>query len=212
MKKILLIGDSIRQGYDKYVKKAFDGVAEVFYPADNCRFSEYVLRHIIDWKNETGCGDDVDLVHWNAGLWDDLVMVDGKNLTPIEHYEQNIQRICDVIKILFPKAQIVFATSTPVREELFLGACKRYNADTRRYNDKATEIIKLNGGNVNDLYSLVEDCPKEYYSDMTHLYTKNGTKIITEQVIKVIEVLLGIKAKTLDFDLLFADREKAIGI
>lgn len=212
MKKILLIGDSIRQGYDKYVKKAFDGVAEVFYPADNCRFSEYVLRHIIDWKNETGCGDDVDLVHWNAGLWDDLVMVDGKNLTPIEHYEQNIQRICDVIKILFPKAQIVFATSTPVREELFLGACKRYNADTRRYNDKATEIIKLNGGNVNDLYSLVEDCPKEYYSDMTHLYTKNGTKIITEQVIKVIEALLGIKAKTLDFDLLFADREKAIGI
>lgn len=32
MKKILLIGDSIRMGYDKYVKLAFEGEAEVYYP------------------------------------------------------------------------------------------------------------------------------------------------------------------------------------
>ena len=46
MKKIILIGDSIRQGYDKYVKMAFEGVAEVYYPTDNCRFTTYILRHI----------------------------------------------------------------------------------------------------------------------------------------------------------------------
>ena len=28
MKKIVLLGDSIRMGYDKYVKEALDGVAE----------------------------------------------------------------------------------------------------------------------------------------------------------------------------------------
>ena len=32
MKKIVLIGDSIRMGYDKYVKMALEGVAEVYYP------------------------------------------------------------------------------------------------------------------------------------------------------------------------------------
>ena len=36
MKKILIIGDSIRKGYSKYVKVAFQDVAEVYYPDDNC--------------------------------------------------------------------------------------------------------------------------------------------------------------------------------
>lgn len=39
MKKILILGDSIRQGYDKYVKMSFQDVAEVYYPGDNCRFA-----------------------------------------------------------------------------------------------------------------------------------------------------------------------------
>ena len=44
MKKIVLIGDSIRMGYDKYVKEALDGVADVYYPGENCRFAQYTLR------------------------------------------------------------------------------------------------------------------------------------------------------------------------
>ena len=47
MKKVLLIGDSIRQGYDRYVKMSLEGEAEVFYPEENCRFSVYVLRDLV---------------------------------------------------------------------------------------------------------------------------------------------------------------------
>jgi len=50
MKKIVLIGDSIRMGYDKYVKESLDGIAEVYYPEENCKFAEYVLRFIGEWK------------------------------------------------------------------------------------------------------------------------------------------------------------------
>lgn len=212
MKKIVLIGDSIRQGYDKYVKLAFEGVAEVFYPSDNCRFTGYILRHLIDWKNEMQCGDDVDLIHWNAGLWDDLVMLDGKNHTPIAFYKENIQRICDVIKILFPKAKIIFATSTPVQEELFLGPCKRFNCDTEKYNEQAIEIIKRNNGEINDLYAIVKDCPKEYYSDLTHLYTEHGTKLVTEQVIHAIEKTLQLHANKLDYSALFSQKTNIVGV
>ena len=81
MKKIVLLGDSIREGYDKYVKYAFEGTAKVYYPKENCRFASYILRHLPDWKRDFGECDDVDLVHWNAGLWDDLVMADGRNYT-----------------------------------------------------------------------------------------------------------------------------------
>ena len=53
MKKVLLLGDSIRMGYCKYVKMAFDGSAEIVYPEDCCRFSAYTLRYLGTWKAET---------------------------------------------------------------------------------------------------------------------------------------------------------------
>ena len=37
MKKIVLIGDSIRMGYCEYVKNSLRDVAEVYYPPENCR-------------------------------------------------------------------------------------------------------------------------------------------------------------------------------
>ncbi len=49
-KKVLLIGDSIRMGYDKYVKNYLADSCEVYYPKDNCRFAQYTLRHLSDWK------------------------------------------------------------------------------------------------------------------------------------------------------------------
>ena len=37
---------------------------------------------------------------------------------------------------------------------------------------------------VNDLYELLRDVPEEYYSDMTHLYTPEATKLIGTQVLR----------------------------
>ena len=114
MKKIVLIGDSIRMGYDKYVKDALSGIAEVFYPSENCRFAEYVLRNVHEWKNNGKWGDDVDLVHWNAGLWDVLELFGDEPLTSISYYGEAIARIDKRLRMLFPKAKLVFATSTNV--------------------------------------------------------------------------------------------------
>lgn len=211
MKKILLIGDSIRMGYDKCTKMAFEGSAEVYFPKENCRFTSYIIRHLYDWKNELGLGEDVDLVHWNAGLWDDLVMFDDKHLVSLEVYKENIERICNIIKILFPNAKMIFATSTPVQEELFT-VCKRYNNDTEIYNLAACEIVKKHGGEINDLYTLMKNAPIEYHSDLTHYYTKEGTKLITSQVVNCIGKVLGIKGVALDYDKLFAKEEEVIGI
>ena len=101
MKKIVLLGDSIRKGYDKYVKMAFKDVAEVYYPPENCRFAAYMLRFLPEWKKTFDCGDDVDCVHWNVGLWDSLVLFD-EHLTPLEIYKYYIERVCNQIQRLFP--------------------------------------------------------------------------------------------------------------
>lgn len=211
MKRILLIGDSIRKGYDKYVKMAFDGVAEVIYTEDNTRFSSYVLRALPDLKRIQCNGENVDLVHWNAGLWDCLTMPDGMNHTPIEIYKEYIERDCNVIEKLFPGAKMIFATSTPVQEHLF-GSLKRFNSDIEKYNAAASDIVLAHGGEINDLYDLMSAQPVEYHSDMTHFYTKEGTRVITDQVISHIEKSLDIKAKKLDYDELFSESKNIIGI
>lgn len=211
MKKIVLIGDSIRRGYDSYVKMALDGVAEVYYPNTNCRFAAYIVRHITDWKEEMACGDDVDLVYWNAGLWDGLIMVDGKHHTPLEVYKYYIGRICDIMKILFPKAKMIFATSTPVQEQQFTGWVKRFNSDTEQYNVAAGEIVLSHGGQVDDLYTLAKNAPESYHSDKTHYYTKEGTKLLTEHVLATLEQALDLQAKALDYDALFAETENIVG-
>jgi len=106
MKKVFLIGDSICLGYRKFVKLAFKDTAEVYFPETNCRFATYVLRNLWDWKNELGCGYDVDVIHWNAGLWDGLVMPDRKPLISFERYCEDIECVCVTMKILFPITRI----------------------------------------------------------------------------------------------------------
>ena len=210
MKKILLIGDSIRTGYDNYVRMSYEGLAEVYYPEENCQFSSYVLRHMREWKNL--CGHDVDVVHWNAGLWDTLVLPDGKMHVSIDTYRENIDRICTMIKILFPNAKMIFATSTACIEEGFTGDVRRFNKDVEEYNTVAVEVVKRHGGEVNDLYSLTVNAPIEWHSDQTHFFTKEATKAIVGQVIRCLENAIGIKANELNYDKIFADEKDVKGL
>lgn len=46
MKKVFLIGDSIRIGYDKAVRAKLSGEAEVYFTVDNNRFAQYILCSI----------------------------------------------------------------------------------------------------------------------------------------------------------------------
>ena len=137
--------------------------------------------------------DDVDVVHWNAGLWDTLVLYQDGCLTPPDFYEYFIDKTCERIKKLFPNAKIVFATSTPVIEEKYPkpDESMRYNADVERYNEIAIKTVKKHGVEINDLHSVVKGLSKDYYSDMTHLYTPEGTQAITNAVLKAIGNSLG---------------------
>ena len=70
MKTVFLMGDSIRMGYDRYVRDALADEAAVYYPSENCRFAQYTLRNAHDWIEKECQPECVDVVHWNAGLWD----------------------------------------------------------------------------------------------------------------------------------------------
>ena len=200
MKKIVLIGDSIRMGYDKYVKEALSDVAEVYYPSENCRFSQYVLRFVHEWKKKDHWPDDVDLVHWNAGLWDVPEIFGEEPISSPAHYAEMIGRIDRRLRMLFPKAKIVFATSTAVREEGYKGVFHRYNATIERYNAIARETLAGTDTVINDLYAHTKNVPPEYCSDMTHYNTPAGAAYMGGKVLAVICSVLGISASEVNVE------------
>ncbi|MBQ7294129.1 MAG: SGNH/GDSL hydrolase family protein [Clostridia bacterium] len=210
MKKIILIGDSIRVGYDKYVKDALKDEAEVFYPPENCRFAQYVLRAVSDWRRDGKWGNNADLVHWNAGLWDTLRLYGDDPLTPPEMYGIMIKRIDKRLRLLFPNAKMVFATSTRVLEHRYGNDFKRYNRDIEEYNRIAVEALKDTDTVINDLYSLTANLPDEYYSDVTHLYTPEGTNAMTNKVLDVICEELGFEK--INYDSNDYHKEAPVGI
>ena len=210
MKKIVLIGDSIRAGYDKQVKQALAGEVEVLFSKDSGRFAQYVLRAVSDWKKEEGWGDDIDLVHWNAGLWDVLRLFGDEPLTPPEMYADMIRRIDKRLRFLFPRAKMVFATSTKVLEERYGKNFTRYNREIEQYNEIARTALRDTDTVISDLYAFTATLPVAFYSDMTHLYTKEGTEAMTNQVLSVVCDTLGIEKKTYDAGDYFTDKPHGV--
>ena len=215
MKKIILLGDSIRMGYDKYVKMALDGVAEVYSPVENCRFTQYMLRFIHKWVGDSGFGEDTDLVHFNVGLWDVIQIMYDEPITPIDVYEQYLHRICKRIRECCPKAKIVFATSTPIHQANYESVKHEFwrsNETIKAYNAVAVKVMKEHGIEVNDLYALMEGAPDHYFSDRTHYYTKDATEIMTGRVLQVIEEQIGVTGKQLDYTKLFGASSDDVGM
>ncbi|MBR6793656.1 MAG: SGNH/GDSL hydrolase family protein [Clostridia bacterium] len=185
MKKIVLLGDSIRMGYDKYVKTALEGVAEVYYPSENCKFTQNVLRMIGSWSSEWP-REEIDLVHWNVGGWD-LLHLDEAALSTPEYYGYMIGRIDRKLRELFPGAKIVFALTAHVNESGNTASHGRYNAEIEQYNQVAIDALKQSGTRINDLYTIsVLAAERGAMSDRSHYYTDEGRRLLGGQVIRII--------------------------
>ena len=209
MKNVLLIGDSIRIGYGKAVKRTLEGKANVYFPDDNCRFASYVLRYIEEYKWIVPEGK-VDVLHWNTGLWDCLRLYEEDPHTPLDVYAYYIERICKRIKNHYPDTTVIFATSTSVKSERMSKDFKRYNEEIEAYNDVAVSIVKKYGFAVNDLYALSASLPDEAHSDPVHYNTPAATRAFTDQIIASIAPALGITEEVTYKEALFVGKPSGI--
>ena len=178
-------------GYDKSVRKSLEGKANVFFPAENCRFASYVLRYFHEYL-ALSKPEKIDVIHWNAGLWDCLRLFEEEPHTPKEVYAYYIERICLRIKKLCPDARVIFATCTSVLSEKMSKDFKRYNEEIEEYNRAAVEVVKKHGFELNDLYSVSAALPEGAHSDAVHYYTPIGTEAFAKQVLSCVCPALGI--------------------
>ncbi len=181
MKKVVLIGDSIRMSYNDRVRQLLKDRAEVWGPADNCRFAKYTLWCINGWINE-GAQNKPDIIHWNNGIWDIFKISDNLPVfTTLSEYLRTIEQIYTELKKF--NAQIIFAATTPVAENFTAGS----NVDIDRYNQAVTSFMNERGVPVNDLNSLIKTDMKRYISDdLLHL-SSDGIEAAARQVTHFIE-------------------------
>lgn len=198
MKKVLLIGDSIRLGYERYVEAMLEDVANVYTPGDvNCGTAQFILRWVHEWKRRGNFPEDMDVVHWNAGLWDVLRIHGDDTLSPPDFYADTLKRISQRLRLLFPNAKQVFALSTWVQEDLYRGEYQRYNRDIDKFNEIAIKTLQPLGVIFDDLHSVTENALKECWSDVTHFNTVDGIKRVGGQVVACLCEHLGVDRSTL---------------
>ena len=188
MKKIFLIGDSIRfgapgsPGYGVYVKEKLAGKAEVYAPNENCRFAQHTLRYLHEWA-EISPKEEIDVVHWNNGLWDALHLLGDEAFTELDYYGKTLVRIYKRIRLVFPNAKVIFALSTSVKEEWAHPEFFRKNSEIEQYNKKAVEVLAPLGVEINDLYSVSKAFADDLRSDWVH-YGEKASRILADAVIE----------------------------
>ena len=210
MKNLLLLGDSIRMGYDSFVQEKLAGRMNVYYSEDNGRFAQYTLRTLENWKTQLSL-PEIDVVHWNNGLWDALHLnanpggsdgeaegetispenvpakfqFDKDPLTPPDMYRYMLGRVRNRIHQLFPKAVIIFATTTPVIEEQANWAY-RSNAELESYNRIARELLRPQGVRINELGKFAAEKCQDLHRDWVH-YNDEGSSLLADEIIGFLE-------------------------
>jgi hypothetical protein len=185
VKKALLIGDSIRMGYGPFVREQLRETAEVFFPAENCRFTQYTLVCLEGWVKLAGDPASIDLVHWNNGHWDVAHWHgEDRSLNTVEQYAAMLERIHRRLIACCPNAGIVFALTTPMHPAMPALGHPRTNAEIERYNAVAADVMQRLGVPVNDLYTPMRD-RAAWYADHCH-FTEEGYRFLGARVAEAV--------------------------
>ena len=194
-KKIALIGDMIRTGYQPDVSNYLVNKAEIWGPEIDVVNTVSILQNLKDWIQST----HYDIIHINSGL-NDLRILDyngNDNLIPLEFYLKNVERIIKSINRYSPQSVIVWATTTPVVNEIFNVFHQNQqdyqlkNEDVIRYNDSSLQIASRLGVAINDLYSyIMTGDPGLIIQEDGVNYTEYGNELLAERITAVLEKII----------------------
>jgi lysophospholipase L1-like esterase len=188
--RVLLIGDSISQGYTKPVQTLLQGKANVHRIPDNGQTTSYGLANLKKWLGQ----GKWDVIHFNWGLHDIKIGADGKHQVPIDQYEKNL---VDLVKELKTTgARLVWASTTPVPD----GALKpsRKRGDEVAYNEVARKIMDQNGVAIDDLYTFALPRLAEIQQPVNVHFTPKGYEALAERVVASIQPLPAKPARSAD--------------
>ena len=167
--RVFLIGDSICNGYKDEVKRLLDGRMTVSYWISSyCVTSPGYLRLLSFYLDEV----KYDVIHFNNGL---------HSLgTEDADYEKGLRAALALIRAKQPKAKIVWATSTPLKDAEKTEKAKRLNAVAAKVVSEFKDIA------VDDLFAAMDPLDREKnWGDTYHFFEpvqKLQAKLVSEAV------------------------------
>ena len=137
--RVLLVGDSICNGYQGGVRELLKGKMNVSYWISSyCVTSAAYLPLLTIYLDEA----KYDVIHFNNGL---------HSLgTPTVAYEKGMRRALQLIREKQPDAKLVWCSSTPLANDVKTAKCRELNAAA------AKVVAELGGIETDDLFSLLD--------------------------------------------------------
>ena len=179
--KIVLIGDSIREGYTPDVVKRCTGRAEIVSAEKFGQNSDEVLDHL-----SLVISAKPDMVHFNCGLRDLAKSKKTDRATvPLDRFERNLKQIVSRLR-KETSAKLIFATITPVIDALHAQRQFEFNrcdSDVKRYNDVAIKVMKNADVEIDDLNQAIRQrYPDKLISGDGVHYSSAGYEVLGEKV------------------------------
>lgn len=168
--RVLLIGDSITQGYYPKVAEALKEKASVARLTTSKSIGDPALPAEVALVLGQ-CRFEV--VHFNNGLH-------GSGYSEAE-YEAHFPELLATIRKHAPKAKLIWATSTPMRTPSNLAQLADHTARVQARNQIAARLVAQERIPVDDLYALVIDHPEYWSKDGVH-FNAQGIAVQAEQV------------------------------
>lgn len=186
--KVLLIGDSISQGYRTTVVAELTGEADVTRIPGNGEWTGTGVEKIDQWLG----GTEWDVIHFNFGLWDMYGWEYYDEDRSPQAYAQRLEQI--VARLKQTDAALIWATTTPPCPENEVSMRERFKkpgvvtADVeKQYLAAAEHVMRKHGIQINDLNALVRDdiATLQTGPDNVH-FTGKGNTILGKQVAEAI--------------------------
>jgi len=153
--RVLLIGDSICNGYHTRVMKKLAGTAYVTcYATSKCVSDKTYLREMDFVLGE----NDYAVIHFNNGLH--------SLSSNRKEWEAGLRAALDLLKAKGKGAKIIWATSTPLKKA-------EPTAKAKELNIIAAKVIKEYNLPTNDLFTSMDKLDRnKYWSDLFHFKGK----------------------------------------
>ena len=166
--RILLIGDSITHNYQGVVREKLKGVAYVDYVATSYGIDTPIYKQLV---LNFAKYNSYDLIQFNFGLH-------AKHLSK-RSYKSKVKEIVNKLQAL---GKVVLANSTIVYEEGNKVLDKSWKKKVDERNQAMQELSCELGININDLFTVSVNIPKEYrYVDGIH-YVSKGYETLASKV------------------------------
>lgn len=153
---VLLIGDSISGGYEKQVKQALAGKANVVKNEGNAEWTGTGLKKIDSYLGDTKW----DIIHFNWGLWDLYGWAYYEEDRSPEAYAKRLDQL--VTRMKQTNAKLIWATTTPACKDAETTMLKRFKKEVvitpeqqAKYSEAALAVMKRHGVGINDLYTHI---------------------------------------------------------